>query len=446
MRSKWIIRGLICVVMGLSQVDTAPSFKRDEIILDAQSRVFFESIIKPLLKAAGVSSQGVELYLIVNPEINAFALPGGLIGMYTGLIEQATHVSEIMGVLAHEIGHLKGTHHTQRDQAADRSMILSMMLATILGGASIAAGSGEGAMAGISAGMHVGQRDFLKYNRSQERAADIIAIQLLKKNKWPTTGLADFFKLLSRLHDPLIDTYELTHPDSQARAKDVINMSEGYTPDSIESYENQYKLVRAKILAFTLPMEKMERFIATLSRLEKKLAEAIYDFRKGKMNSAMSKIQEVEALSPNQNLDIYLTEFKAQVQFESGNTKKALELYHKALDKNHAYEIVIAFAQALTQPKAHASPKELENGLRYISVVNNTHPRDPAAWFIRGKLYSLLKNTQGSDWCLAEYYVLVDREKDALRHAERAEKGSDQTIKIKAQDLAIMLKGKNLKG
>ncbi|MGE5721607.1 MAG: M48 family metallopeptidase, partial [Sphingomonadales bacterium] len=191
-----------------------------EILRDAESEALLHDIAKPLVEAAGLRPENVQVVMIHDNEINAFVVGGQTVYIHSGLIEAADNVNQVQGVIAHELGHITGGHvirFAEGQKAATGIMLLSLLL----GAAAMAAGGGEAGAGIMAAGQQAALGKFLAFTRVQESTADQAGATFLAKAGISGKGSIAFFKKLEnqefRLAIPQTDSYARTHPLSGER-------------------------------------------------------------------------------------------------------------------------------------------------------------------------------------------------------------------------------------
>jgi predicted Zn-dependent protease len=171
----------------------------------------------------GEDVETIHFFVIDEPQPNAFAIPGGYIFVFTGLLSKLADDDELAGVLAHELGHVSYNHFFQ-----DRNQILALNLATVA--ALLLSGGHPAALAfGSGASYHLQ----LAYSREHEAEADAAAVKFLRKARYDPAGLAGFFRTLEiyeRFNPPLIPAYFTTHPGVSDRLRVIESMIERTTP------------------------------------------------------------------------------------------------------------------------------------------------------------------------------------------------------------------------
>lgn len=194
---------------------------------DPETTDFLSRQAERLLTASGALGHSQEgrpfrFFLVNDTSINAFALPGGYIGVHTGLITASDQESEVMSVLAHEIGHVT-QRHIARMFGQQRQTSAVMIAAAVLA-AMAAKGSPDAAMGVLSLGQTVAIRDQLAFSRDAEREADRVGLQILAESGFNPTGMSSMFERLSqagRLYDNNAPAYLRTHPLTTERIADI---------------------------------------------------------------------------------------------------------------------------------------------------------------------------------------------------------------------------------
>ena len=227
---------------------------------DAELRAYVQSLGTRLVQAGATTTQDFEFFLIDDASLNAFALPGGFVGVHTGLILAAQNESELAGVLGHEIAHVT-QHHIARLIAGQKSGVLTSLAALAV--AILAARSNsqvsEAAIVGAQAAAIQNQLDF---TREHEQEADRVGLQTMANAGFDARGMATFFERLQRSTRPIesnAPSYLRTHPLTIERIADIQNRLERIpprqVPDSLE-----FSLVKAKIRAMASPTQEALRY------------------------------------------------------------------------------------------------------------------------------------------------------------------------------------------
>ena len=226
------------------------------ILRDAETEAFFEEISAPLIAAAGLDPNNVEIILINDKSINAFVAGGQAVYIHSGLIDAATSANEVQGVIAHELGHVVGGHAVRYDEGASAASGISIA-SLILAAAAIAAGAGEAGMGILSAGQQAAMGKFLAFSRGQEGTADAAGAQYLSKAGISGRGSINFFKKLQnfefRLGIPQEDSYGRTHPLSGERIavlQDTYSVDPAWSAPLNPKWEGDFKRIKAKLTGY----------------------------------------------------------------------------------------------------------------------------------------------------------------------------------------------------
>ncbi len=203
--------------------------------------------------AAQANNDGLHdfsFFVIEDPVINAFALPGGFIGVHTGLLEATRNEDELAGVLAHEVAHVTQRHIARSIHSGQRQSMMSMaiMLGAIL---AAAAGAGGDAVQGaIAVAQGTAAQQQINFTRSNEYEADRVGIEALANSGFDPQGMASFFEVISRSNTPMeyrTPEFLRTHPVSSARIAESRNRARSYPPVHTNDTVN-YGIARARIL------------------------------------------------------------------------------------------------------------------------------------------------------------------------------------------------------
>ncbi len=236
-----------------------------------------------LASAAGLGHTSTErpfrFFVVKDPSINAFALPGGYIGIHTGLITASDHESEVMGVLAHEIGHVT-QRHIARMFGEQRKSSAVMIAAAVLA-AMAASASPDAAMGLLSLGQTVAIRDQLSFSRDAEREADRVGLQILAESGFDPKGMASMFERLGqagRLYENNAPGYLRTHPltteriaDMQGRLQSDRNLQTASRAAALRANSTDFDWPRQKLIA--LADTRVDSLRAAKKRFEVQLAD-----------------------------------------------------------------------------------------------------------------------------------------------------------------------------
>jgi predicted Zn-dependent protease len=237
------------------------------ILDDPELEAYLQGLGSRLASHADTQSNPFDFFVVQSRVLNAFAVPGGFIGVHTGLIQETQSESELAGVLAHEISHVTQRHAARMFEAASRLSIPSAvgMLGAILLGV-LAPEAGQAAMAAVAAGQ---QQYALNFTRANEQEADRIGIQVMARSGFNPQGMPDFFERMqtaNRYNDPAsVPEFLRTHPVTTNRIAESRERAEAMKPSRYEE-NSDFQLMRAKVLVIDAkePRDAVAYFADTL--------------------------------------------------------------------------------------------------------------------------------------------------------------------------------------
>jgi predicted Zn-dependent protease len=436
-----IMATLVVPVLLLAQDKKGISTIRDEEIEQA-----LRAYVNPIFRTAGIVPENVDLIIVNDNSLNAFVAGGMKMFVHTGLIEFSEDPLVLIGVMAHETGHISGGHLIRVQDDYEKAGIQTA-LSYILGAASIAAGAPQAGQAIISGGSHAAQRSAMKFSRLHEEAADQAALSYLTKLKFSPKGLAQLLEKLKEresIYVDKIDPYAQTHPVSKDRILHIKTsmQSGGLSKDEApEALHLMQQRVVAKLNAFTTPpAEIFKRYPSEDTRLAARYARAIAHFRVPNLKKALEEIDALLATQPN---DPYFVELKGQMLFEHGKVREAIPYYSKAVSlkpESSLFRLELAMAQLATEDK-----KFLKEATEHLRKALLKEPRNALAWRQLAIAYGRDEKMGMSYLALAEESTLLGKKEDAEMFIRKAEKvlphGSPSALRLK--DLERILEEKD---
>lgn len=304
-------------------------------IRDAEIERTIRVFSSPVFESAGLNPESVEVYLVKDDGINAFVAGGQKLFINTGLLMRAENAEQVIGVIAHEAGHIAGGHLARtHDQLRDSTA--QAVLAYVLGAAA-ALGTGKSDAAGaiILGGQQVAERSFLQYSRTQESAADQSAIRFMDDAGISSDGLRDFLASLGEqelLSASRQSPYARTHPLSRERVAAVeqrIKENAKEHPPLPPEYAELHARMRAKLVAYLQPATTViRRYPLSDKSVPARYAHAVAFYRAADLAKALEKIDGLIREFPD---DPFFHELKGQMLFESARVADALPAYEKAV-------------------------------------------------------------------------------------------------------------------
>jgi len=412
------------------------------ILRDAETEALLHDMASPLIAAAGLNPNNVDVVVINDPSLNAFVAGGQVVYLHSGLLNAASSANEVQGVIAHELGHITGGHVISDggSKAAGNISILSLLL----GVAAAAAGAGDAAMGVIIAGQQAALGKYLAFSRGQESSADAAGAQYLSKAGITGRGSVEFFKKLQNMEfrygytrTPENEFYR-THPmtgDRIATLQDTYERDPAYNAPLDPKLEARFQRARAKLFGYLGdPEQVMRTYPATMTDVPARYARAYAFHRQAYPEKALAEADALLAKSPN---DPYFLELKGQILLETGKPAEALDALRRATELSGNQPLIATiFGHALVATENSQNLAEAQQ------VLKNAVARDrenPFAWYQLGVVYAANGDMARAHLASAEQQVMNGQMPQALRSAEAAEaqlpKGSPDWLR--AQDIAM---------
>ncbi len=437
---SWLSRLLVCALIVLQCSMQNLSAKGDEfqLISDEETEELLLDWLARLFKVAGIST-APRVYLVKTNEINAAATYGATIFVFTGLIMKCQDSSQLFGILAHETGHIAGSHMAKASSAVQEAAAPAFATMLIGGAAALMTGNPGILMAGLMGGSHVFERSMLRHSRDQEDAADASALTYLRALKMPVNGLAQFHELLGHHYmTGQEDPYTLTHPLPLDRKQKIELFQTDVTKDYAMPVQDveRFSRVRAKLFGYLKSkMEVARAYPLSDTSLSARYARLINNYihskQAGKAHKAIDELNQLLTLKPN---DPYFLEMQGQFLFEAGRPREAINYFKRALQaRPNAYIIKLMLGQALIE--ADQDNKSLQEAIIELTQVTEHQPQQLMAWRLLGTAYG--KNNQSNDAaaCLAEEALQTNNFNLAKMQAKRGKNATNTALRKRAEDI-----------
>lgn len=392
------------------------------ILRDAETENTIRYFAKPLFTAAGLELTSLQIHLVQDDRLNAFVAGGQRLFINTGLLRKADTASAVIGVIAHEAGHIAGGHLARMDENM-RNASAEAIIAMVLGAAAaVASGNPDAVVAGATLGQSVAERSFLHYSREMESSADQAALTYLDKSGQSARGLLsilDSLKGQEMLAGSQQDPYLRTHPLSQERIDVIRNhlakssFSDAPTPTNTELL---FRRMRGKLNGYIDPPERtLTRYPADSQDIEARYAR-IQALRKlHRTGEALAIIDQLLALSP---ADPFFHETKGDVLVDGQRGAEAIQAYRRAVELYPTSALLrISLAQTLLEIDEAANATEALENLNQATVQEHAIPR---AWRLKATAYGRLGDMGGVALSLAEEAMLLGDRMTAERQVKRA--------------------------
>lgn len=411
------------------------------IIRDTEIENILQKWSEPVLKAADLKPNSVDIILVNSDSVNAFVAGGANIFIYSGLIEASEYPEEVIGVIGHEIGHIVGGHLIATKDAMEKASFQSI-LANVLGiGAAIVTGDGRAASAISLGGSGFAANGFLSHSRVQESAADQAGLSYLKKADINPNGLVSFLEKLEGqelLPASQQSEYMRTHPLTRNRIdtmRHAVKHVHSDPPLGQSINQHEFNRIKAKLMAFRTP-HNIPRYYNGNSDNEIDLyAFAIMAYQQKDFKTAINKIDQAIAKKPK---DPYLYEMKAQILRDSGNLAESEKCYKKSLNliKTKAPLIKISLAHVMVEQRKNDAEVE-----KLLQSAIQDKGRDARAFRLMATLRGRQQLENDAQYFLAEEAITVGNKSEARRLLNLALNSGklSSDLKIKANDLKLYL-------
>jgi predicted Zn-dependent protease len=398
------------------------------VIRDAEIEQLLREYTQPILRAAGLAKQNVRIVIINSRAFNAFVADGRRIFINAGALMEATTPNQVIGVLAHETGHIAGGHLARmREQieAATTQSIIALLLgagAMVAASRSGSASAGQAGMAALTAPQSLIPNSLLAYVRTQEDAADRAGVKYLNATGQSAKGMYETFKRLSdqvlyqtRYVDPYMQTHPL--PSDRVRALEGLAKASPHwgKPDS-PALQARHDLMRAKLFGFLDPREGVSRhYRVGDNSVPARYARAIAAYRFSDLRGAVAQIDGLIQQLPQ---NAYFHELKGQALLEAGRPAEAIAPLRRAvqLAPNPALiQIMLGQAMLATNNKAYA-----EEAVRLLEAALRREPESPEAYGQIAMAYGRKGDLARADLASAQSAFMRGDLKTARQLAARA--------------------------
>ncbi|MDP2764215.1 MAG: M48 family metalloprotease, partial [Brevundimonas sp.] len=374
----------------------------------------------PVFTAMGLEPSEVEILLINDNDLNAFATRGRIMGLNTGLILKTRSANELLGVIAHEGGHIKN-RHTLRDGAQGAGM-QPMLMTMALGALAIAAGAPQAGAVLLGNSQYFGTLSALRYMTHQEGEADNTGARALEAAGESGRGLVSFFENF-RAQEVFSDArrfpYFRSHPLSSARIENLRRfVAEQPNYDQVDSPERiaQHALILAKIHAFMDPPNQTLRdFPDSDVSLPARYARSIAWYRDGQTDRALAAVDDLLAEQPD---NPYFWELRGQILFEEGRPEESLGAHQRSVELlPDAPLLRINLAHALIETH---DPGHLDQAVAELTRATVLEDDNTMAWRLLSQAYASQGKEGEARLASAEMYFAAGAEREATQFALRA--------------------------
>ena len=409
-----------CAIIGPASAQGIP------LLRDTETELLLKSYEDPLAKAAGLDPTAIKIYLVNDMVVNAFVAEGQNLFIFSGMLLYVHLPNEIIGVMAHETGHIAGGHLTRGSTAISKASIPAL-IAAVLGVGAMIAGAGAAGMAVLVGGQEIAQAQFNAFSVVQESTADQMGIRFLDATHQSGEGMLHTFERFANEEARATATknYSSDHPMGRERVAQIerlVNAS-AYrdvkdSPESIHKFE----MVQAKLAGFVLPVKEVfNRYPLSNVSQPARYARSMAYMRQPDLPKALSEINSLIKEEPS---NPFFYEVLGQLYVSMGKPLDGIPAFQKAvnaLPTAPQLRVLLASAQLATENPALAAPA-LAN-LKAAALIEDD---DSSNWRYQGVAYALLKNEPMADLSTAEWAFVQGAYPDAIRFASRSQRGLKQ--------------------
>jgi predicted Zn-dependent protease len=373
-KTSKLIAGTAAVALAIAPISARAQQERGpSLIRDTETEQLLREYTRPILRVAGLERQNIQVVIINESAFNAFVADGRRIFVNHGALMQSETPNQIIGVLAHETGHMAGGHLAKlREQLAQAQT--QIIIAMLLGAGAIAAGSrssnsnsnnnyglANAGAAALAAPQEVIRRNLLSYQRQQEENADRAGVKFLTATNQSARGMYETFRRFTNeglfaAHGA--DPYVQSHPmpaERVAALEELARSSPYWDKKDDPALQLRHDMMRAKISAFLERRDTVyRRYPPSNESLPARYARAIATYLHGDLRTALALIDELIQVQP---ANPYFYELRGQALLEGGKPAEAIAPLRKAVQlSNNAPLIEMLLGQALvaTDNKAYA--------------------------------------------------------------------------------------------
>jgi len=403
----------------------AAQTRRMQYLSDAETEHSIREMMRPIFQVAGLAPDGVNFALVNDKTLNAFVAGGRNIFIHTGLLMEMENSDQLIGVLAHETGHIAGGHLLRGRDAMGQSLLAQLVGLGLGIAGGIASGNANVGMAGVMLGQQVGSRNYLAFSRGQESTADQAGLTYMDKVGVSAKPLYRFLEKLGA-ENPLITRerdagYQTTHPmttERLAALKATIDRSPNANKPSDPGRDEALRRIQAKLAGFLDPEGALRRFRADDAAIASRYGRAYAYFTRGDGKNAFPII---DGLIKSEPKNAFFREMRGDLSLRNGDAAGAIPAYREAvrLAPDDCPSIRVSLAHALLE---RDDPKLAEEAIKQLDEAVRTREESAFAWRLMAQAYALRGNEPMATVASAEEAMLNGDVPRARVLAERAEK------------------------
>jgi predicted Zn-dependent protease len=417
--SAGLLRAFVAVALAAAITCGACEARAEKNgIRDTEIENDIRTLASPIWRVAGLDPKDVGIYLIQDSQLNSFVAGGQAIFINTGLILRAEAPNQLIGVIAHETGHITGGHIVSSKEAMHNASI-EQIIAMVVGAAAAVAGKSGAPLLGAQG---VGERSFMRFSIAQEATADHAALNFLDRACQSARGLMKFFEILQTSEilsgdrqDPWVRTHPLTQQRLQYLRDHVAQARCSNAPDPPGSTE-LLRLIKVKLRAFLdPPSTTLAAFPSSDTSVLARYARAIAYYRMPNLDKALPAIDGLIRDFPN---DPYYRELRGQMLFENGRIREAIRPYEDAVRLAPSAALLrISLSQVYIES---GDPALNKRAIAYLNDASREEGRESQVWHFLAVAYGRDNQMGMAALSLAEQALANGKKKDATQQASRA--------------------------
>jgi predicted Zn-dependent protease len=397
------------------------------LLQDTETERLLRSYEEPILTVAGIDPAAVRMYIVNDTSLNAFVAEGQNIFSNAGLFIRLKTPNELIGVLAHETGHMAGGHLIRGSDAIAKAQI-PMMLSMLLGIGAAIAGAGEAGMILMGIGQSAAEAQFMQFSRVQEATADQMALKYLKATHQSGLGMVHVFQRMANESAMIVknpEAYASSHPADRDRVANLQELADASpyrdVPDSPQAI-HAYEMVKAKVIGYLLPVKSvLYRYPATDTSAPARYARAMVYMRQPDLPKALS---EINSLIKEEPKNPFFYEVLGQIFVSMSQPLKGIDPYQKSVDllpDAPQLRVSLAAAQVATGRKDYE-----QKAIANLKIAMQQDNENQFGWYEMAQAYSDLGNDPMANLATAERYYSVGALREAATFAVRARQKLDK--------------------
>ncbi len=383
---------------------------------------YLEQLLYKLVSHSELEDRRLELITINNSSMNAFAVPGGVIGIHTGLFRYAKSEHQLSSVLAHEIAHLSQRHFARRVEAQRKNTAATLagMLASLVLAATV---GGDAGLAGLTASQAASQQSSLNYSRQNEQEADRLGLKTMVSAGMDPRAMSAMFEemlRITRYTGSRPPEFLLTHPLTENRVADARNRINQLPPrqylDNLE-----FHLMRARAL-----IAIDNNASVSLNRFQHELQGNTLNSQAARYGVVLSYIALGNYTKAKESLKLLLQKFPNNLTYQMADIDldRAQKKYDRAISKtkkllayrSDSYPLRISLAESYLKANRYLESEQM------LDTLTLSHPNSPEVWFQLAEVRGLAGNISGVHQARARYFILngvFDQARDQLGYARK---------------------------